>query len=392
MKRLVGLPRAFLSQRSSRFIWLLSLTSLVVVLGLIMVLSSSTVWSLISNDNAFTVFLKQAGSLAIGFFLMFIIATRSTAWIFKMAPFAYGGTLFLQALVLWSPLGVSIGGNRNWLRIGPVSLQPSEFIKLGLILLVAKLISETLEHIDSFQNFTLRLFVVGGVGILAVFGGHDLGTAIVIGLILIGMLFLSGVPFTNLRWPLGAAVALVLFGLTLGGSRMARVTAWLNPGTDDSSPFDWQAQHGIWALAAGGFNGVGLGASKLKWSWVPEADNDYIFAIIGEEWGWIGAVIVIVLFVLIINFIRMIAADSKDLTSHMAALGIMLWISVQAFLNIGVVISFFPVLGVPLPLISSGGSSLVASMMAIGIILAIDRENQDGASSGNLSSRMRAVR
>jgi cell division protein FtsW (lipid II flippase) len=173
---------------------------------------------------------------------------------------------------------------------------------------------------------------------------------------------------------------------------MARITAWLNPGTDDSSPFDWQSQHGIWALAAGGFGGVGLGASKLKWSWVPEADNDYIFAIIGEEWGWIGAVIVILLFILIINFIRMIATDSRLLASRMAGLGIMLWISIQTFLNIGVVVSFFPVLGVPLPLISSGGSSLVASMMAIGIVLAIDRENHDTASGRAQSRRMRVVR
>ncbi len=377
MKRIVRAPRAFLSVRSSKFIWLLSLTSLTVILGLVMVLSSSTVWSLITNDNAFTIFLKQAGSLALGFGLMAIVATRPTAWIFKMAPSAYVGALILQALVLWSPLGVSIGGNRNWLRIFGITVQPSEFIKLALILLVSKLIAETVHQIDSLQHFTTRLFIVGGVGVGMVFWGHDLGTAIVIGLILIGMLFLSGVPFTNLRIPLAVAGVGVAIALTIGSSRMARITAWLNPGTDDSSPFDWQSQHGIWALAAGGFNGVGLGASKLKWSWVPEADNDYIFAIIGEEWGWIGTLVIIILFVLIINFIRMIATESNNLTSHMAALGIMLWISVQTFLNIGVVISFFPVLGVPLPLISSGGSSLISSMMAIGVILAIDRENHD---------------
>jgi cell division protein FtsW len=392
MRRLIAAPREFLSNQSPRFIWLLSLTSLTVLLGLIMVLSSSTVWSLIANDNAYAVFAKQAGSLAVGFALMLFLAGRSTEWIFRMAPGAYLAALILQMAVLWTPIGVSIGGNKNWLRVGPITIQPSEFIKLGLILLLAKLISDSIQHIHSFENFSLRLFVAGGAGVGLVFAGHDLGTAIVLGLILIGLIFLSGVPMRNLRVPLAVAAVGLFIGVSTGASRMARITAWLNPGTDDSSPFDWQSQHGIWALAAGGFSGVGLGASKLKWSWVPEADNDYIFAIIGEEWGWIGAVIVVVLFILIINFIRMIAADSGKLSSHMAAVGIMLWLSVQAFLNIGVVISFFPVLGVPLPLISSGGSSLVASMMAVGIILAIDRENNGSVSMPRARRKIRVVK
>lgn len=390
MKRLVRLPAQFLSYRSSRFIWLLSLTVLVVVLGLVMVLSSSTVWSLIQNDNAFTVFLKQTLYVLVGFTLMVGLAVQSMKRIFDLAPWIYAAGLLMQVLVLTTPLGVSVAGNKNWLKVGQIQLQPSEFIKLGMILLVAKLITQHIDKVHDFQQFVLRIGGAGVVGVVLVAAGKDMGTAIVVALILLGMLFLSGVPFSNLRLPLGLGLLTVAVGLTLGSTRMARVTAWLNPGTDDSSPFDWQAQHGIWALAAGKFFGVGLGASKLKWSWVPEADNDYIFAIIGEEWGWLGAVIVILLFLTIINLIRICAIESKTLASRMAAVGIMLWISIQTFLNIGVVISFFPVLGVPLPLISSGGSSLIASMMAIGVVLAIDRDNHD-SQVGQVGSRKSRV-
>ncbi|MEN9752349.1 MAG: hypothetical protein RL670_40, partial [Actinomycetota bacterium] len=127
--------------------------------------------------------------------------------------------------------------------------------------------------------------------------------------------------------------------------------------------------------AAGGLNGVGLGNSKLKWSWIPEVDNDYIFAIIGEEWGWIGASVIIILFILIINLIRLIALETKPAFNRMMVLGIMVWFAGQTVVNIAVVLRFLPVLGVPLPLISAGGSSLIATMIAIGVVLAVDREN-----------------
>jgi cell division protein FtsW (lipid II flippase) len=202
-----------------------------------------------------------------------------------------------------------------------------------------------------------------------------MGTAIVMTLVVFGMLFLSGVPMQLLRGPLLAAAAVAAVGLVVAGSRIARFQAWLNPGPDDASPYDWQSDHGIWALAAGRFSGVGLGNSKLKWSWIPEVDNDYIFAIIGEEWGWIGATLIIILFILVINRIRMISLETDQSFERMLVMGVMVWISVQTAVNIAVVVKGLPVLGVPLPLISSGGSSLIATMLAIGVVLAVDREN-----------------
>jgi cell division protein FtsW (lipid II flippase) len=204
---------------------------------------------------------------------------------------------------------------------------------------------------------------------------RDMGTALVMALVVFGILFLTGVPMELLRWPITIGIGAAGIGLLLAGSRIARFQAWLSPGTDDATPYDWQSEHGIWALAAGRLNGVGLGNSKLKWSWIPEVDNDYIFAIIGEEWGWIGATLIIVLFVLIINRIRMISLETKQTFERMLVLGIMVWIAVQTMVNIAVVIKWLPVLGVPLPLISSGGSSLIATMLAIGVVLAVDREN-----------------
>jgi cell division protein FtsW (lipid II flippase) len=175
--------------------------------------------------------------------------------------------------------------------------------------------------------------------------------------------------------PLLAAGGVAIIGLIIAGSRVARFKAWLNPGPDDASPYDWQSDHGIWALAAGRFSGVGLGNSKLKWSWIPEVDNDYIFAIIGEEWGWIGATLIIILFILVINRIRMVSLETNQSFERMLVTGVMVWIAVQSMVNIGVVLKWLPVLGVPLPLISSGGSSLIATMLAIGLVLAVDREN-----------------
>jgi cell division protein FtsW (lipid II flippase) len=152
--------------------------------------------------------------------------------------------------------------------------------------------------------------------------------------------------------------------------------AWLNPNAPDPNDYNWQSQHGIWALAAGGIGGVGLGNSKLKWSWIPEAENDFIFAIIGEEEGLLGAVAVIALFIFMGFLFKRIAERTVDIYSRSVVIGVGIWILGQALVNIAVVLNLLPVLGVPLPLISAGGSSLAANLVAIGIVLSIERENQ----------------
>jgi cell division protein FtsW (lipid II flippase) len=151
--------------------------------------------------------------------------------------------------------------------------------------------------------------------------------------------------------------------------------AWLNPNAPDPNDYNWQSEHGMWAISAGRIFGAGLGESKMKWSWIPEVENDFIFAIISEELGLIGALLVIVLFVsLAISFVR-ILQRTQDYFGKFVVGGVMLWIIFQALINIAVVLRLLPVLGVPLPLISAGGSSLIATLAAIGVVLAIEREN-----------------
>jgi cell division protein FtsW len=170
----------------------------------------------------------------------------------------------------------------------------------------------------------------------------------------------------------GGALAVVLFVIT-SPNRMQRLLSHAG-GTDDYSGIDWQSTHGMWALASGGLFGVGLGNSKAKWSWLPAADNDYIFAIIGEELGLIGALLVIVLFIVLTVVMLRVISRARDRFGKAVVGGIMVWIVGQAFVNIGVVIGVFPVLGVPLPLISAGGTALIACLAAIGVVISIARD------------------
>jgi cell division protein FtsW (lipid II flippase) len=168
------------------------------------------------------------------------------------------------------------------------------------------------------------------------------------------------------------AIPVIMFS---NSSRRGRIMAWLNPEAADPNDYNWQTTHGIWAFAAGGIQGVGLGQSKLKWSWIPEAENDFIFAIIGEETGLIGALALIALFIFLAIMLIRVATRTRDFYRRMVVLGVMFWITIQAFINIAVVLTLLPVLGVPLPLISAGGSSLLATLMALGVVLGIEREN-----------------
>jgi cell division protein FtsW (lipid II flippase) len=163
---------------------------------------------------------------------------------------------------------------------------------------------------------------------------------------------------------------------------MARITAWLNPGSATSEAFNWQYEHGTWALAAGGVFGVGLGNSKMKWSWIPEVENDFIFAVIGEELGLLGALVVIGLFALLVASLLRVMIRSQDSFARVASIGVVVWIISQSAVNISVVLGILPVLGVPLPLISAGGSSLIATLAGIGLVLAFEKDNHRQGSRG----------
>jgi cell division protein FtsW len=355
------------------FYRLAGLTAFLVVFGLVMVLSSSSIDSLVANRDAFYVFTRQAIYAVIGIAVMLFVSSLPIAVIKRLVPLALVVTFGLQLAVQF--VGISVNGNRNWISIAGFTLQPSEFLKVALIMYIALFIASREEEINDPLRVVVPIFLVGTIGLILVMLGRDLGTATIIALILFVTLSVAGAPLATLSqiFIVGAAAA-ALF-TTSSASRMARITAWLNPGTASSEAFNWQYEHGTWALAGGGIFGVGLGNSKMKWSWIPEVENDFIFAVIGEELGFIGALVVIALFALLISSLVGIMNRSESTFSKILVLGVVVWIIAQSSVNVAVVLGVLPVLGVPLPLISAGGSSLIATLGAIGLVLAIEKDN-----------------
>lgn len=378
----VAVRRLFRSETGNYFL-VLGTTLFLVVFGLIMVLSSSSVSSFRQSDDFFAVFLRQ-GTFALLAVPVMLVASRMPATFWRRwAGLALVFALVLQFLVIATPLGISHQGNTNWIEIAGVRGQPSEIVKVALVLWLGMILAQKMPVLDDWRE----MLPIGAIAVTAaglVVLGHDLGTTIILIILIFGAAFFAGVRVRLLAIP-AALVAIGGWIMTSTGSRAERIAVWQ---TGCSSPEDydwlcWQPLHGRWALASGGTFGVGLGNSKAKWSWLPEADNDFIFAIIGEELGLIGAVLVLVLFVsLAIGFVRIIRASS-DPFAKITVSAIMAWILGQAFINIAVVLGLLPVLGVPLPLISAGGSSLVTTMLAIGIAMSFARKR---------TSRTRATR
>ena len=371
-----GLRRLVMGQ-SMNFYYIAGITVLIVLYGAVMVLSSSSVNSLTEFNDSYHVFWNQVKYGGIGLLGMFIFSMLSVSRIRTLAKAIFGFALLLQLAIFVSGQGVSVYGNQNWLNIGFATIQPSEFIKFGLILFVAHKFAEREADIDDTKRFINYnwFFVILALGL--VLKGSDLGTAMVIAIIAIGMTYLTGVDMRRMRHIYLLVVVATFVFVVTGPSRVSRISAWwpifMGNYSDDSSNNAWQAVHGLWALAAGGWGGVGLGHSKLKWAWIPEVDNDYIFAIIGEETGLLGALVVLALFVLLTFRMRNLFLRTRSTFMRNATGGIMIWIGAQSLINIAVVVQLLPVLGVPLPLISSGGSSLISSLFAIGVILSFER-------------------
>ena len=368
----------FLHQ-SKLFYSLVMLIVLMVTFGLVMVLSSSNVNSIKADGDPFGYFRGQLLYALIGIAVMLFISMRDMEWIQRFANLLLVGGIIGQLLVLVPGIGVSVGGNTNWIRIWFIQVQPSEFLKLGLILFIASFLSQSSVDLWDFNKGGKQALVAGfGSALLVFVTGRDMGTAIVIVMIVIVMMYLAGLPREHLMKFYGLAAIGFAAGAVISPSRVLRILNFFVSMFGQASEVDdganWQVKHGTWALASGGIFGTGLGQSKLNWGWIPEVENDFIFAIIGEEWGLIGALVVLGCFFLLSKHIRNISSGARSQFASLAATGIMLWILLQALINIAVVLHLMPVLGVPLPLISKGGSSLIAVLMALGVVLAIERE------------------
>ena len=358
-------------------------------LGLTMVLSSSTVTSLQESGNSYSLFTRQ--------FLFLILGAATAYWAFKvqgaiwlrLAKVSLTISIFILLLPFVPNLGKNINGNRNWIEIAGFTLQPSEFAKFGLILWCAF----QLRRIDLVAGknpiglILPGLVVIEGLIILE----RDLGTALLVLIIFGGILFVSGAPIKHFIAVVILASIISAVLIFSNSYRMSRFAALFDPFDERYYKFSgWQPAHSIMGLASGGLWGSGLGASKQKWANLAEAHTDFIFSVIGEELGLLGTLLVLALYAALIYSTLRIAIKTKDDFSRYATAGIACWFIAQVTVNIGSVTSVIPVIGVTLPFISYGGSSLLANLLAVGYVLGVARRTPE-ISEGIKLSRMRKL-
>jgi cell division protein FtsW len=372
-----GTPHVRLLERPlTSYYLVLGCTVLLSILGLVMVWSASFVWSWEKTGSAFTVVQKQALYAAIGVVLLVAGAKLPLQWWRRLAYPALLVILLLLALV--PVIGRDFNGNRNWISIGGgFLLQPSEFAKLALVVWGADLLTRKRKLLGQWKHMLVPLVPVSTLIIALVLAGHDLGTAMILGAVLVALLFYAGAP---VRLFVGLALVagpVVVWLITLRETRIARVTGFLTPEADPLAG-GYQALNSIYALGTGGWWGVGLGGSRQKWGSLPEAHTDFIFAVVGEELGLIGTLALVALLALLGFTGLRIALRSHDWFARLAAAGVTAWLMFQAFVNIGAVLGLLPITGVPLPLVSYGGSALLPTMLALGLLLALAK-NEPGA-------------
>ncbi|MFF1446904.1 putative lipid II flippase FtsW [Streptomyces sp. NPDC058274] len=349
---------------------------LITVLGLVMVYSASMITALQMSLPGSYFFRKQFLAALIGTVLL-LIASRMPVKLHRALAYPIlAGSVFLMVLVQVPGIGVAVNGNQNWISVGgPFQLQPSEFGKLALVLWGADLIARKQDKrlLTQWKHMLVPLVPVTFMLLGLIMLGGDMGTAIILTAILFGLLWLAGAPTRLFAGVLSIAATLGIILIKTSPNRMARLgcIGATEPGPNDTC---WQAVHGIYALASGGLFGSGLGASVEKWGQLPEAHTDFIFAITGEELGLAGTLSVLALFAALGYAGIRVAGRTEDPFVRYAAGGVTTWITAQAVINIGAVLGLLPIAGVPLPLFSYGGSALLPTMFAIGLLIAFARD------------------
>lgn len=346
---------------------------ILIIIGLIAVYSSTSVLASVKEKYAekggLLYLKKQLFTLLIGFLIM-VIFTYISKERLKDLVFPMLIISFIMLILVFSPLGVSAGGARRWLKLWPSVFQPSEIVKLAMVFFLAWFLSRPYYEKDKFIHFLIP------IGLMAIFQliflkQPDFGAAMSLGIITFSMLFIAGV---NLRF-IGLSILFalpVLFYLAKEPYRWKRITSFLNPWADPQGS-GFQLVQSLIALGSGGLIGQGLGEGKQKLAYLPEIHTDFIFAHIGEEMGFIGACAVVVLFFILSIRGFKIATYQYEPFYYFLAVGITLMISIQAIINFAVVTGLAPTKGLPLPFISYGGSSMVVSLMAVGVLLNLSR-------------------
>ena len=355
--------------------WILLLTGVLCGIGLAMVLSATQVSSLYDSGNAWAAAAKQAMWLGLGVVALVLARRIGYERLPRLAPLLLLIAFVTLVAVLIPGLGITVNGATRWIGVGQWRVQPSEFAKLAMVVFVAKVLVEKERQIDDWRA-TLRpiaIVFVAFAGLLML--EPNLGTTMILAAIVLAMMLVGGVPGLPLA-TFGAILvgAAVVFVRTVG-FRMRRLLAFMDPWADPMNAGFQTIQSQI-GFATGGLLGVGLGNGRAKWGFLPEASTDFIFAIIGEETGYLGVLVVITLILSFGLLGSRVALRAPDRLGTLLASGITVWILVQAFVNMGAAVGVLPITGVPLPFISAGGSSLVFTMAAVGVLLDIARRSR----------------
>ena len=353
----------------------LSSSAMLLALGLMMVLSASSPGAYLAFDDAYYYVKRQAMFLVMGVIGAFVLVRLPHS---VLRVFGWFGVALATVLLIltYTALGFESGGNRNWLNLGFTSIQPSEFAKLAMIIWGADVLARKDKLLDHPGHLLFPYLPVSLVLILLVVFQGDAGTAVVMGSIMVGVLFIVGAPLRVLG-TLGALAGAGVVALFITSrERMRRLAAFLDPTADLNGAND-QANAAMMAIASGGWWGQDLGGSRQKWGGLPVAHSDYIFAVIGEELGLFGSLIVLALFLVLGYAGLRIAARSDEKFRRYAAGGVTIWFMIQALINLAVVLRLLPVAGVPLPFISYGGSALIANLLALGVLLSCARHEPE---------------
>ena len=364
--------RATLRRPLTPYYLLLGATGMLLAIGMVMVLSASSVDSYKHHGgNSYYWATKQ---------LMWVLIALPCAWVATRLPRRLlrlaswpmvGASLVLLALTQTS-MGVAVNGNQNWLGLGPLQIQPSEIAKFSMVLWCADVYARKDALLGSWRHLVIPVVPVTALLTGLVLLGGDLGTALVLFAITLGLFWVVGVPVRIFVAAVSVVSVAALYLAASSPERLNRITSFVNP-FNDFQGSGWQAGHGILGMASGGLLGKGIGASQQKWGNLPEAHTDFIFAVLGEELGLVGTLLVLVLFLTIAYAGLRVAMDTDDLFVRYATAGVVIWLMAHVVINIGMVLALLPVIGIPLPLVSYGGSSLVPELVALGLVIGFAR-------------------
>lgn len=367
---------AFADRPMTSFHLVLAAGGALLLIGLIMVFSATSLDSLQERGSIYASFGTQVSFAVIGLVAFWLALRIRPTMLRRIAVPAILIAVVLLVLVLIPGIGQEYNQARRWFEIGPLSMQPSELAKLAFVLWGADLLVRKRMMIDQWRHLLVPLVPAGILIAWLVLLQPNLGTTIVFLLILFSLLWSVGAP-ARLFVTMGTSmVALLAIMIAVEPYRAARLTGFLDPFADPDGA-TLQAANGLYALATGGWWGVGLGNSRMKWGLLPEQDSDFIFSIIGEELGFAGCLLVLALYGLLAYAGLRIARRTSDQFIRLAAAAITVWLTGQALINVGYVVGLLPITGLPLPLISSGGTSLVLTMFAVGVLANFARHEPD---------------